>query len=115
MTNPHDWILQRKREYYDQQIQRHGCTALAVGWNSQESQELRFRQLLKITDPSTAFSIIDFGCGYGALAGYLQTEHYSFEYCGYDISPQMISKARELHGNTDRIAFVGCEADLKPA
>ncbi len=115
MTQPRDRILQRKREYYDQQIQRHGCTALAAGWNSQESQELRFRQLLKIADRSTPFSIIDFGCGYGALADYLQTEEYSFQYCGYDISPEMITKAKELHGNTDHISFVGCEADLKPA
>jgi SAM-dependent methyltransferase len=115
MASARDSILSRKREYYDQEIQRHGCTASGVGWNSQESQELRFRQLLKGVDLTCPFSINDFGCGYGALAGYLQNERCSFQYCGYDISPQMISRAKELYGATEGISFVGSESELSPA
>jgi SAM-dependent methyltransferase len=115
MTSGRDSILSRKREYYDQEIQRHGCTAIGVGWSSQESLEMRFRQLLKVADRSVPFSINDFGCGYGALVNYLQTERYSFQYCGYDISSQMVRKARELHEETGGISFVGSEAELSPA
>jgi len=115
MASAHDSILSRKREYYDQAIQLHGCTAIGVGWNSHESQEMRFRQLLKVADLTVPFSINDFGCGYGALVGYLKNEADSFQYCGVDVSPEMIIKAKELHGKTYGISFVGSESELSPA
>src|ERR1043166_8375187 len=90
-------ILSRMQKYYDEKIQLHGSTPVGVGWNSIESQQLRFDQLIKLADSRTPFSINDFGCGYGALADYLRHEQYSFQYCGFDVSPQMIRKAKELH------------------
>lgn len=115
MASARDSILSRKREYYDQEIQRHGCTAIGVGWNSPESQEMRFRQLLKIADRTVPFSINDFGCGYGALVGYLKKAADSFQYCGFDVSPEMIRKANELYGQMDGVSFVGLESELSPA
>jgi SAM-dependent methyltransferase len=115
MTSARDSILSRKRAHYDQEIQRHGCTAIAVGWSSHESQEMRFRQLLKIADLTVSFSINDFGCGYGALVGHLKERASSFQYCGFDVSPEMIRRARELYGTTDGISFVGSESELSPA
>jgi len=115
MVSAHDSILSRKREHYDQEIQRHGCTATGVGWNSRESQEMRFRQLLKVADLTIPFSINDFGCGYGALVGYLEKEADPFQYCGFDISPEMIREAKELYGQTKGVSFVGRESELSPA
>src|SRR6516225_3031296 len=97
MQNARDQILSRKRTHYDQQIQLHGCTPIGVGWKSAESQEMRFHQLLKVVDRSASFSINDFGCGYGALVEYLRTDVSSFQYCGFDVSTQMIVKAKALH------------------
>ena len=115
MGSARDSILARMQQYYDEKIQLHGCTALGVGWNSTESQQMRFGQLLKIVDEGGPFSINDFGCGYGALAGYLRNQQYSFRYRGFDISPQMIARAKELHEEADEIAFVGRESQLSPA
>jgi SAM-dependent methyltransferase len=115
MATARDSILQRKREHYDREIERHGCTALSVGWNSTASQELRFQQLLKVANHGAPFSLNDFGCGYGALVDYLRARQYKFKYCGFDISPQMIKTAKGAHPESDEISFIGSEAELAPA
>ena len=90
-------ILSQVQEYYDEKLQTHGATARGVDWKSPESQELRFAQLLKLIDAGQAFSINDYGCGYGALVDYLERGSYQFQYTGFDISPKMIATAHELH------------------
>jgi SAM-dependent methyltransferase len=108
-------ILSRMQQYYDEKIQLHGSTPVGVGWNSIQSQQLRFAQLIKIVVGRARFSINDFGCGYGALADYLRSEQYSFMYCGFDVSPQMITKAKELHEGMESTSFVNAESDLSAA
>lgn len=108
-------ILGEVEHYYGEKIQAHGATACGVDWNSPESQWLRFAQLLKLCDRNAPFSINDFGCGYGALADYLRDEAYAFQYCGFDISPQMIATAIELHAAMNQVTFVGEERDLTEA
>ena len=115
MASAREKILSRVQEYYDQKIQLHGCTAVAVGWNSREAQLMRFDQLLKVADRTVIFSINDFGCGYGALADYLLKYGDSVEYCGFDISPQMIARAKQLHGKAKGISFVVSESELSAA
>ncbi|HAW28376.1 MAG TPA: SAM-dependent methyltransferase [Planctomycetaceae bacterium] len=85
-------------QYYSQKIKTHGISPQGVDWNSQESQFLRFDQLLKICNHHSQFSINDFGCGYGALAEYLINQNYSFQYYGYDISDLMLNQARNKFG-----------------
>src|SRR5262249_29502914 len=80
--------------------------------NSGESQQLRFTQLLRVCDLSSQFSINDYGCGYGALAGFLQDLDAPFEYRGFDISPPMIECARFLHVATNNCRFVATESEL---
>jgi SAM-dependent methyltransferase len=94
-------ILTRVQEYYDEKIRTHGPVARGVDWNSPESQELRFAQLVKLIDPSQPFTVNDFGCGYGALADYLEKSGFQFNYVGFDISAEMIEKAVELHPRLD--------------
>ena len=109
-----DSLLASVRQYYDEKIQTHGPTAQGVDWKSPESQQLRFAELLKLVDTSDYFTIIDYGCGYGALADYLKKLDYKFGYVGFDISSHMISKAKCLHSNTD-ITFVDDERALVTA
>ena len=111
----YDRIRSRVRQYYDEKIQTHGPTARGVDWNSPESQQMRFGQLLKLIDHRLPFAINDFGCGYGALVDYLQKELHQFQYRGFDISPQMIARAAELHATATRIAFVNHELELPEA
>ena len=72
----YDRIRESVQQYYGEKIKAHGATAQGVDWNSPESQRLRFVQLLKLVDRSRCFTINDYGCGYGALADYLQEHEY---------------------------------------
>lgn len=91
----HQKLLKQVENYYTQKIEEHGATHLGVDWNSIESQNLRFDQLLKITGDERDCSIIDYGCGYGAMASYIRRNGYRGEYFGFDISEAMIKRARE--------------------
>jgi SAM-dependent methyltransferase len=108
----HDF-LSKVENYYSSALARHGATPLGVDWNSEESQQLRFDQLVKIWDgrEGTEISVIDYGCGYGALVPYLRGRGLTFAYTGFDISPEMIATARRLHGGPDA-SFVSDEAEL---
>jgi SAM-dependent methyltransferase len=108
-------ILGSVSRYYGKKFEIHGATPRGVDWNSSESQRLRFAQLLKLCDRDAPFAINDYGCGYGAFADYLLDKGYSFRYCGFDISPQMIAKATELHDAMDQVTFVSEEGDLTEA
>ena len=60
-----DSIIKDATTYNTKKLNHFGPTFLGVDWNSKESQELRFDQLLKVIDKSDDnFSIIDYGCGY---------------------------------------------------
>jgi SAM-dependent methyltransferase len=86
-----------------------------VDWNSAEAQRLRFPQLLRVCQGEADFSLLDFGCGYGALADYLREHGHSCRYVGFDISPDMIAAARALHAGEPDCAFVCDEGLLEPA
>ena len=60
------------RDYYETKLRAHGPTPAGVDWNSQESQELRFALLANLWRDEADASILDYGCGYGALADYLR-------------------------------------------
>lgn len=98
-------ILAGVNSYYSDKIARHGATPQGVDWNSAESQALRFRELLTICTGSAPFSILDFGCGYGALLDQIALSHKACSYIGFDISEPMIGTARELHSGQADVAF----------
>jgi len=90
-------ILKDIEKYYSQKINTHGPVPAGVDWNSEDSQLIRFEQLLKITSAIIGpFSLLDFGCGYGALYRFMQPRIKNFNYSGYDISEPMIKEAHSL-------------------
>lgn len=98
-------ILTEVSDYYTQKLAEHGRTAKGVDWNGVESQTLRFEQLCKlIKEPS--FSIIDLGCGYGALLEYLDSLYEDFSYLGIDISEAMIKSAKARFQNSKNAEFL---------
>lgn len=105
-------MLERVRQYYSDKVVAHGATAKGADWNSPESQAVRFEQLLKMCNPSHSFSLNDYGCGYGALVEYMAGKNYQFRYAGYDISAQMIAKAKELYGDRTGCGFFSEETSL---
>lgn len=58
--------------------------------------------------------MIDYGCGYGALAQMLGERTADFTYTGYDVAQSMIDAARSLVDDT-RCRFTASEGDLTAA
>lgn len=106
-------LAARAAAYYTEKLLAHGPTHRGVDWNSNQSQEVRFRELLRICERETALELNDFGCGYGALVDVLVADGRPFDYGGYDASIQMIEAARSLHGATPGCAFTSSLPDLR--
>lgn len=113
MTHKH--LIERVDAYYSGKLSQHGANARGVDWKSEESQLVRFRQLLSVCRDDPAFTILDFGCGYGALSAHLHDLGRSFRYCGYDVSEAMIKSARSIHGECSSCTFESQREKLEPA
>lgn len=88
---------QRQQRVYRSMHQNASNGHESVGWISEERQNLRFEKLLdKISDRD---SILDFGCGLGAMFGYLRDCDMGCRYTGIDIVPEFIKKAKKTYVN----------------
>jgi SAM-dependent methyltransferase len=89
----HEHLRARVRDYYDDKLRTHGTTPRGADWNSRESQELRFRQLARLWEGEPDAAILDYGCGYGALAAWLRRHGHAGTCLGYDVSADMVAAA----------------------
>lgn len=110
-----DDILTRVDRYYTNRFAQDGCTPAGVDWNSRESQETRFAKLLDVASSAAAFSLNDYGCGYGGLADYLHARGVACRYRGYDVSDAMARAASERHRGGCDCQFTTDRAALAPA
>src|SRR5512134_1510825 len=89
---------QRKlNDYFTEKLESFGATPKGVDYNGPEAQERRFEQLVKIIQPARAFTLIDYGCGYGAMFDFLNARGWQFEYYGVDMIGKMVMVARQNH------------------
>lgn len=89
--------LRRVEELYTSNLRDKGRVPAAVGWNSEDSQRMRFEKLTSlIEDRAPAVTINDYGCGYGAHLEHLvkQCGIRVTAYHGYDVSEPMLEAAR---------------------
>lgn len=96
-------------ERYDERLARYGYDPRTLGWGGGiDRQHLRFRSLLEIQNycDKPIGSILDVGCGFGDLYGYLtggMKQDPTFPlaqqpaYLGVDINPTLLEKAREVY------------------
>lgn len=103
--------LDHVKSYFDKRIQEHGASPRGSDWNSETSQNTRFDQLLKVVEVQS-FSLLDYGCGYGALADYLESNGLEADYYGYDILESAIETARQVHANKPQRAFFTDKSQL---
>ena len=108
-------LLDRVGRYYAGRLAEHGATPRGVDWNSADSQELRFTELLRLCEHDRAAAINDFGCGYGALAARLRRDGFTGPYCGYDVLPEMVAAARREHASLPDCRFTAVLPELTPA
>jgi SAM-dependent methyltransferase len=100
MCQNYEDIKLKIRDLYDQSVDRFGDSSRGVGWKDERSHELRLRVLseIGITDGT---SVLDVGCGYGALLEYLRkTGMQNTKYTGIDIAEKMIERARQRFGGS---------------
>lgn len=108
-----DAFFAMSNDYYAKTLDEHGPSARGVDYNSPEAHELRFEQLAKLLDCSARFSLIDYGCGHGALAHYLARQDLDFEYVGFDVYERMIDLARR--NGRPGWKFTSDESAVRPA
>lgn len=106
-------LLRSVAEYYSDKINEHGISAKGVDWNSASSQELRFEVLLQLVKKKEHFSILDYGCGYGALLGYMNGRFRDFDYTGFDISEEMLVHAASLVPESKTVKWISSAVDNK--
>jgi len=111
----HESILRDVERYYTWKVDEHGPTPGGVDWNSAESQETRFAQLLGVHRGEGPFSLNDYGCGYGALAELLAERFEDFAYNGFDVSQTMLDHAAERLGSDPRCSLVSSGEELERA
>jgi SAM-dependent methyltransferase len=107
-------LLNKVSEYYSKRILEHGATPQGVDWNGEESQNIRFHQLMKVAETEESnFSLLDFGCGYGGMLDYLNLVYGErLSYTGLDISSEMIKEAKKLYLNKG-VFFESLPADFR--
>ncbi|MEC9071095.1 MAG: class I SAM-dependent methyltransferase, partial [Myxococcota bacterium] len=73
-----------------------------MGWESPGAQHLRHQATLESLSPLSGIrSLLDVGCGEGALLTHLQASGYSGSYQGEDVLVPMIDRARHAHPSAD--------------
>jgi SAM-dependent methyltransferase len=92
-TREPDPLLDPLLAFYRNTLATYGPTPPGVSWNSADVQQIRFEKLCKVMDSEGERSIIDYGCGYGALLSYLRGAVRDVVYWVYDICAPMIVDA----------------------
>ena len=101
-------------DLYAKNIREMGVTPKAVGWKTDECQQMRFEKLAAVIseEKSAGVTVNDYGCGYGAMLKYLRKKRHIqvTRYNGYDISKEMLAAAqKELSAFTGRLNLVASE------
>ena len=87
-------------QHYSTKIREHGPNALGVDWGFQDKADLRHDQMLQLVRPDNSGghpSLLDVGCGYGALLDRAKTCGIGLNYSGIDVVPEMTAHGKQLH------------------
>jgi len=85
-------------ERYTQRYKKLGYDVKSLGWGSIEQQEYRFLQTLDSNIDFDNKSLLDIGCGFGDYFTFLQQNKINLSnYMGYDLNPELINEAKNLH------------------
>lgn len=101
-------IIDRHRDA----LRRHGHSAEALYWSSEEIQQLRFQVLLEI-GVQNGDRVLDVGCGFGDLYPLLRGRADRLHYSGIDLSADLIATGKSLYPEAE--LHTGDLFDLDPA
>lgn len=80
-------------------------SSLALGWRNSADQLIRFEALAGIGNLKGK-TILDAGCGYADLLGYLFKNNPPAHYYGVEQIPELIEKARGQYGSFANTTFI---------
>ncbi len=113
MSNELSGVRSKLNQYFTEKLEQFGATAKGVDYNGEAAQQVRFAELAKIIkNPDERFSVLDYGCGYGALFNYLNAFGWQFDYYGVDLIEKMIVAAKETHKDFPNVTFTTDEKEL---
>jgi SAM-dependent methyltransferase len=90
--------------FYSTALERHGCTAGGVHWNSEKTQYRRFEVIASLLPRVLGrHTVVDAGCGFGDFFCFLEAkERTPKSYLGLDCMPPMVEEARRRTGREVR-------------
>ena len=92
------------RERYRARYREHGYSPVTLGWNK-DCRAVRFEAALEGLREHEYTSILDVGCGFADLLGYLRNRGWKGQYTGVDLVPELLQEARERYGCSTEAAF----------
>lgn len=105
MSGGREAIEARVAGYYTGRLREHGATPRGVDWNGAESQNRRLDVLMGLFANDRDGSVIDIGCGYGALLDRMRAGGQRGAYLGLDVSAEMIAAAKAQHAADPAAGF----------
>lgn len=80
---------------YSVRYQKYGYSPKTLGWDKGK-QDLRFSILTSQYD-IRGKKILDIGCGFGDLNGFLDRRGYGYEYCGIDMVEDLLNEGKKVY------------------
>lgn len=91
-----DYSLKTKRRY-DKRLKKFGYDPKTLGW-TKGKQGIRFSILTSIGNMKNS-SVLDIGCGFGDLYGFLRYNKMNCKYLGLDLNPNLLEYGKMRYPN----------------
>jgi 2-polyprenyl-3-methyl-5-hydroxy-6-metoxy-1,4-benzoquinol methylase len=103
-----DSISNSLEEHYRSTFSKYGACAQGVDWGSDKEWASVLRQdmmldVVKEGDLTDDISILDVGCGYGALLDRINEKSLNYSYVGIDLVEELINEAKHRHNGVEFI------------
>jgi SAM-dependent methyltransferase len=113
MANELSTVREKLNQYFTEKLEQFGPTAKGMDYNGETAQHTRFLELIKvIKNPAEKFSVLDYGCGSGALFDFLHGRGCRFDYYGVDLIEKMVVAGRETHQDFPNAHFTTNEKEV---
>lgn len=103
------------KQYFVGKVAEHGVTAKGLDWKNEAAQQIFLEPVTRILPQSGAFSVLDYGCGFGVLYDALTEQKRDFTYTGYDVAEVTVDAAKAQHASAANAVWTSDGAVLTPA